>query len=213
MKKNMEYMDTKEKILMTASDIFAKHGYKDTTIRMIATEADTNVASINYYFGDKGKLYLEVIKYWSDDAFKEYPFEELEDTSKNPEYRLRTFVYNTLLCLLGSEGKGTGFGRLITWEASHSPSEVVHQVIAESIGKPTQSLFKIVQEITGCDEAQSKKYAASIIGQTTYFYLSRYLINDLYGIKDVKSKMDIEMITDMIVSFSLHALNNETLPK
>lgn len=48
---------TEEKIKEAARKIFTKKGFLATTIRDIATEADINVASINYYFRSKEKLF------------------------------------------------------------------------------------------------------------------------------------------------------------
>lgn len=44
-------------ILNTSKELFAKHGFRDTTIRMIAEKANVNSASINYYFRSKAALY------------------------------------------------------------------------------------------------------------------------------------------------------------
>lgn len=50
-------VSTEEKIKDAARRIFTKKGFLATTIRDIATEADINIASINYYFRSKEKLF------------------------------------------------------------------------------------------------------------------------------------------------------------
>jgi AcrR family transcriptional regulator len=50
-------VSTEEKIKDSARKIFTKKGFLATTIRDIATEADINIASINYYFRSKEKLF------------------------------------------------------------------------------------------------------------------------------------------------------------
>jgi AcrR family transcriptional regulator len=50
-------VSTEEKIKDAARKIFTKKGFLATTIRDIATEADINIASINYYFRSKEKLF------------------------------------------------------------------------------------------------------------------------------------------------------------
>jgi AcrR family transcriptional regulator len=50
-------ISTEEKIKDAARKIFTKKGFLATTIRDIATEADINIASINYYFRSKEKLF------------------------------------------------------------------------------------------------------------------------------------------------------------
>jgi AcrR family transcriptional regulator len=50
-------VSTEEKIKDSARKIFTRKGFLATTIRDIATEADINIASINYYFRSKEKLF------------------------------------------------------------------------------------------------------------------------------------------------------------
>ncbi|OMD34679.1 TetR/AcrR family transcriptional regulator [Paenibacillus odorifer] len=53
---------TKEKILDATQHLIKSEGIDSVTIRMIASEAGTNVALINYYFGSKDKLMHEAMK-------------------------------------------------------------------------------------------------------------------------------------------------------
>lgn len=57
----MSEESTKQKILDSAGPIFAKNGYQKATVRDISEAAGVNLASINYYFGDKEKLYTELL--------------------------------------------------------------------------------------------------------------------------------------------------------
>ena len=51
--------DTRDRILAAAQKFFAEKGFDTTSVRDITTEADCNVASVNYHFGGKENLYLE----------------------------------------------------------------------------------------------------------------------------------------------------------
>ncbi len=54
---------TRATILETAANILARDGYGGLTARTIAAEAGTNVALLNYYFGSKAKLLLEIFEH------------------------------------------------------------------------------------------------------------------------------------------------------
>ncbi|WP_121809866.1 TetR/AcrR family transcriptional regulator [Mucilaginibacter kameinonensis] len=54
-------ISTEEKILNAARLIFTKKGFLATTVRDIATEANTNVASVNYYFRSKENLFAFIM--------------------------------------------------------------------------------------------------------------------------------------------------------
>jgi TetR/AcrR family transcriptional regulator, regulator of cefoperazone and chloramphenicol sensitivity len=48
---------SRERILLVALRLFALQGFKNTSTRDIAKAAQVNIASLNYYFGDKAGLY------------------------------------------------------------------------------------------------------------------------------------------------------------
>lgn len=58
----MSDLETKEKIMESASVLFADHGYEGTSVREIAKAAGVNVASVNYYFSSKENLFLEIMR-------------------------------------------------------------------------------------------------------------------------------------------------------
>lgn len=49
-------IDTAGRILRAAEKLFAEQGFKGTTMRQITTEADVNLAAVNYHFGSKTGL-------------------------------------------------------------------------------------------------------------------------------------------------------------
>lgn len=201
-------INTKDRILKAASKIFLNHGYKEATIRMISEKAKVNVASINYYYKNKEDLYLAVINYWAEDAFKDFPMDQMADPSTPPQEKIKIFIYHTLLCLLGKNGKGTGFGRLIAMEAAVSLSSVVNQVIADTIGRPTELLKETVRELTHIeDEEKLKVYTACIVGQTVYFYMSRNINTSLFGIEPLNEEEKIRTISEYIFNFCMNALS------
>ena len=51
---------TKDKILDAAEKLFAKEGFDATSLRTITTEAQVNLAAVNYHFKSKEALILEV---------------------------------------------------------------------------------------------------------------------------------------------------------
>ena len=59
---NQPQNDTKQLILDAAEFLFARDGYRGTSLRSITGRAGVNLAAVNYHFGSKKTLVEEVIK-------------------------------------------------------------------------------------------------------------------------------------------------------
>lgn len=55
-------IETRDRILRAASDLFATTGFNGTTLREITERADANLAAVNYYFRSKDDLILSTIE-------------------------------------------------------------------------------------------------------------------------------------------------------
>lgn len=54
-------MSTREDLIRAAEVLFARQGFQATSLRQITEAADANVASVNYHFGSKKGLLIEVL--------------------------------------------------------------------------------------------------------------------------------------------------------
>ncbi|APZ43203.1 hypothetical protein BW247_08950 [Acidihalobacter ferrooxydans] len=54
--------NTRERILRTATRVFAEKGYNRASVREICQAAGANGAAVHYHFGDKISLYREVLR-------------------------------------------------------------------------------------------------------------------------------------------------------
>lgn len=52
--------DTRDRLLDAAERLFAERGVDATSLRHITTEADANLASVNYHFGSKEELFHQI---------------------------------------------------------------------------------------------------------------------------------------------------------
>lgn len=58
----MEKTDKKADIIKAAELLFSEFGYEGTSTRQIARESGANLAMINYYFGSKEGVFLEIME-------------------------------------------------------------------------------------------------------------------------------------------------------
>lgn len=62
MERNEETPSTRERLLREAETLFARKGYHAVSVREITDAAGCNLASVNYHFGNKESLYIEVFR-------------------------------------------------------------------------------------------------------------------------------------------------------
>lgn len=87
-----KHMETKDRILRAAIDLFSDHGFTGASVRDICSRAEANIASINYYFGGKEALYSVVVKHVYDDLDSYNPMPRLADAPENPCGQLASWI-------------------------------------------------------------------------------------------------------------------------
>lgn len=78
----MTQTPAKDRILLAARTMFADKGFRATTMRAIAAEAECDVALISHYFGSKQKLFEAAVEFPIDSQqlasnIADIPFEQL----------------------------------------------------------------------------------------------------------------------------------------
>jgi AcrR family transcriptional regulator len=63
MAKQATLLDTRERMIRAAVEIFAENGFNATTTRMLADRARVNLSAIPYYFQSKEGLYLAAVEH------------------------------------------------------------------------------------------------------------------------------------------------------
>jgi TetR/AcrR family transcriptional regulator, regulator of cefoperazone and chloramphenicol sensitivity len=125
---------TRERILAEAESLFAEKGYEAVSIREITGAAGCNLAAVNYHFGTKQNLYLEVFREcWVPRARRIHQaFYQALDAQDDPtpdaviEALARAFLEGPL-----SEEE----------RARH------HQLVAREMAKPTEAFDLLAREM------------------------------------------------------------------
>jgi len=64
---------TRKRLLAAAGRVFAEKDYRRATIAEICRLAGTNIAAVNYHFGDKETLYREAKRLSEEDGAADCP--------------------------------------------------------------------------------------------------------------------------------------------
>lgn len=92
----MQKIDTKTKILNAAEQLFAERGYADTSLRLITSQAEVNLASVNYHFGSKKELIQAVLARYLDVFTPKLTVAIEELNGREAKYN-QTDVFNSLM--------------------------------------------------------------------------------------------------------------------
>ncbi|OZI54157.1 TetR/AcrR family transcriptional regulator [Bordetella genomosp. 4] len=83
---------TRNRILQAAGALFAATGYAETTSKEIATQAQVDLASINYHFGSRSGLYQAVLVEAHHQLVNYADLQQIAGSTASPPQKLRIFI-------------------------------------------------------------------------------------------------------------------------
>lgn len=196
---------TRQRLLEAAGEVFAKRGFRNSTIREICHRAKANLAAVNYHFGGKKQLYAAVMEYAFERAREQYPLAFRDNAETSPAQRLHEFIQHLMHSLLG-EGVPSWLGQLMAREMIE-PTAALDNLVAKTIRPMADKLSAIVEELLGAgwSEERVRFCQISIIGQCLHYRNARPVIQRLFTQQHYGPE-DIEALVDHITRFSLMAL-------
>lgn len=200
-------LETRQRLLNAAGEIFAEHGFRAATIRDICDHANANIAAVNYHFGGKEGLYAAVLRYAYECSKGLYPPNLGLPPDTPPEQRLATFVRLWMLHIF-DEGRPAWHGKLLSREMIE-PTAALDNLINEHIRPRSQVLTAIIRDLLPPSASfdDVAHCVMSIIGQCIFYHHCRPVISRLYGAQQY-TRPDIERLASHITHFSLAALKN-----
>jgi AcrR family transcriptional regulator len=198
-------LNSPERLLEAAGEIFAEKGFKGATVREIIDRAGVNIAAVNYYFRNKERLYIEAVKHVAcvkTDGELNWP------ANTPPEVKLRDFIHFHLRGLL-DPNKPAWHMRLMMRELSH-PSAACTELVRDYIEPKSQILTGILRELLPPNTPRRKVFltACSVIGQCIFHCSHKPIIMLLAGENEYKH-LDPATLAEHITEFSLRALKEE----
>ena len=199
-----EQAQTRQQLLEAAGVVFAERGFRNTTVREICQRAGANIAAVNYHFGDKEKLYLEVFRYSRQKELERFP--QLQKRSEQPpEKQLHGFIL-ALLQRIFDTGEASWHGQLMLREMIE-PTSALDFVVAEKIRPMSQHLREIVAEILGLrvDDERVRRCSFSVVSQSVFYCHCRPVVERLDDGESFDAK-SLEKLAEHITKFSLAGL-------
>lgn len=161
-----------DRLLNAAEELFCEHGFDATTIRDIAAAANCNIASVNYYFGGKDKLYAEVwrrhLQLMRDTRVASIDKVMSQSQSPPPLEDLLTAFANAFLEPMVDESRSQRLIKLMTREMldRHLPPNMfINEMVKPTMASMRKALMKICP---GLDESKVPLVVFSFIGQLVH---------------------------------------------
>ena len=199
---------TKERILDTAEILFAQKGYQAVSVRQITSAAECNLAAVNYHFGNKENLYLEVFRSrWVpraqclQEGFRKYLASQ-ESLSESAVVRAlaKAFVDGPL-----SDDERLRHSQLMTREMTQPTKAFEHvaeQVIQPFFREVLERLSSVSSDKVGEEEMLLNIF--SIFAMVLHFNFARVAVSRLTGRKYDPSFR--AQLVEQITQFSLRGL-------
>jgi AcrR family transcriptional regulator len=128
-----EGADSRERIFLVAERLFADRGFDGVSVRDIAGEAGVNLAAINYHFGSKSALLLDIFRQRTKELNRERR-EALRDaqarSNESPS------LEDILRALLGPP---------LLWRDQASGRQTASRFVTRAMSEPTPELRKLLE--------------------------------------------------------------------
>jgi TetR/AcrR family transcriptional regulator, regulator of cefoperazone and chloramphenicol sensitivity len=203
----LETDSKRQRILEAAGSVFAKKGFDGATVREICQLAGTNVASVNYYFGDKHRLYVETVTWAHANRMQRFTLPDWP-AGTPAESRLRDFI-KVFLERLFYTTEQPWHCELMMRELAH-PTEACEQVVRSFIRDQFTLLQAILSELVpaGLPELKRHLIAFGIVGQCLHYRIAEPVIRLLVPAEEF-STYKVQLLADHITNWTLAALGHQ----
>jgi AcrR family transcriptional regulator len=196
--------ETRARVLRAAARLFAERGFNHVSIRDICAEAGSNVAAVNYHFGDKLGLYRELIGVVAE-GMNDTNISALDTgVGRSPEEQLRGYIRGFLHQLLDPNPKETCWLEKLVARETMEPTPALDLIIEKGIKPAAARLHKLVGEVTGlpADDSRVILSAGAVQGLCLWYRSSRVMTERMFPELQFTPER-IDKLAEFVADFSL----------
>jgi len=162
-KQRKDALETRQRLLAAASEVFAEKGFWETTHAEICAKAQANTAAVNYHFGSKENLYVESWKYSFEKSVEAHP----PEGGVAPDAPVRERLHGRILAFMQRIADPQNHEIEIMHKEMANPTGLLTEALPHAIEPMRQGMRAIVQELLGegASEQQVAFCAMSLVGQ------------------------------------------------
>ncbi len=196
----------KDRILVAAGRIFADKGFRCSTVREICDAAGVNIASVNYYFGDKKKLYEETLLLAREIGAQKFPVPDFSALA-GPEDRLRSVILLLLNRLVGKHVEPWPVKILMS--EILNPSPAAKPLIDGYIEPFLRMVFATVKEMVDDNVSESTihQLSFSVVSQCVWYRFASDINRMVVSADQYNEEFAVNTLAKQIFDFSLSGIN------
>ncbi|HVS40488.1 MAG TPA: CerR family C-terminal domain-containing protein [Gemmataceae bacterium] len=200
--------DPRRRLLETAGRIFAEKGFDGATVRDICRQGGVNIAAVNYYFGDKERLYIEAVKSAACGSLEAQSLPAWPADTP-PVVKLRDFI-RVMVGRLMNPDKPAWHARLMMRELTE-PTAACAEWVEEYVRPHAAVLKDILAELLppGTPDFQRFLTGFSIMGQCLFYMHCKPVVQLLMGSE--YARITPQVVAGQVTDFSLAALGLKPL--
>ena len=192
---------TRERLLTAASRIFAEQGFQESTIADICERAETNIASVNYHFGDKETLYLEAWRYAFNQELDNHPSNGGVAEDAPAEQRLAGRIRS----LIARVADQNSYSFAIINKEMAQPTRLLVDILEKEINPQRLKMLALLKECLG--QAATEQHIhychTSIMGQCFQLLRLKHMKNAQNFSHYPSDLSDSKAFAEHVVQFSL----------
>lgn len=181
---------TKERILDAAETLFAQYGFGGTSLRQVTSQADVNIAAVNYHFGSKENLVNEVFRRRMDEMSAQRLAQLARAADEHPgdlEAILAAFVEPALAMAQDRHGGGA-FIRVIA-RAYAEKNDGLRRFLSEQYGHVLRDFAKAIAAcMPGLSKEELYWRLDFLAGALTYAMADFGMIKRPAGVSEVEHR-------------------------
>ncbi|MES3677753.1 CerR family C-terminal domain-containing protein [Halomonas elongata] len=167
---------TRDRLIQAGIRLFGEHGYKPTTTRMLADEAQANIGSIAYYFDNKHGLYLAAARYIAGALRERLGIGAPGSVPDDREAAQATLedIVRRMVRTFATDLECRHWLLMVMREQLH-PSEAFDILQNQAFGVVQATLSSLIGRLTGrdADDPVTTLETHTLVGQIVFFLIAR----------------------------------------
>ncbi len=198
--------ETRQRLLDAAARVFAAKGFWEATTSEICRAAQTNAASVNYYFNSKESLYVESWRHTFEQSLETHPPDGGIPADASPEERLEGRIRSLMHRIIDEDS----YSFDIVHKEMANPTGLLSDVMRSSIDPIREGMAAIVRELLGdaATDENVRLCRMSIISQCFGPMLRQRRQNKEDKAFPVEKQPDLDTLAQHVVKFSLAGIHS-----